>query len=121
MSNCVKAYTENPGIDTRMSVLVTDDAAQSTIINNGQLLGVVRKDIKCGVPPIKAVQFVTINTAQMLEKSRWIWSIYPSHCAYILIVRDLTEMIVDEVYCNGVLVANRGQLTVPISPYKYPE
>lgn len=111
--NCVKAYNENTGIDTRMFVLVTDDVAQSTIINNGQLLDVVRKDIKCRVPPIKAVQFVTINSAQMLEKSRWIWSISPSRCADILIVRDFTEMIVDEVA--------KGQLTVQISPYKYPE
>ncbi|KAK8892622.1 hypothetical protein M9Y10_029861 [Tritrichomonas musculus] len=119
--NCVKAYTENPGIDTRMFVLVTDDVAPSTIINDGQLLGVVRKAIKCGVPPIKAIQFVTINAAQMLEKSRWIGSISPSRCADILIVSDLSEMVVDEVYCDGVLVAKEGQLTVSISPYKYPD
>lgn len=121
LPNCVKAYTDNPGIDTRMFVMVTDDVTPTTIINDGQLLNVVRKAIKCGVPPVKAVQFVTINAAQMLEKSRWIGSISPSRAADILIVSDLAEMIIDEVYCDGVLVAKEGKLTVDISPYKYPE
>lgn len=121
MQVCVKAFTENPGIDTRMFVMVTDDVTPNTILNDGHLLGVVRKSIKCGVPPIKAVQFVTINPAQLLEKSKWIGSISPSRSADILIVSDLTEMVVDEVYCDGILVAKNGQLTVNISPYKYPE
>lgn len=119
--NCVKAYTENPSIDTRYFVLITDDTAPTTIINDGHLLGVVRKAIECGVPPIKAIQFATINAAQMLEKSRWIGSISPSRCADILIVSDLASMKIDEVYCDGVLVAKEGELTVSISPYKYPE
>ncbi len=119
--SCVKAYTENPGIDTRMFVMVTDDVTPTTVLKDGQLLSVVRTAIKCGVPPVKAVQFVTINPAQMLEKSRWIGSISPSRCADILIVSDLAEMVIDEVYCDGVLVAKEGQLTVSISPYKYPE
>lgn len=121
LKNCIKAYTENPGIDTRMFVMVTDDVTPTTILNDGQLLNVVREAIKLGVPPVKAVQFVTINPAQLLEKSRWIGSISPSRCADILIVSDINNMIIDEVYCDGVLVAENGKLTVDISPYKYPE
>lgn len=121
LPNCVKAYTENPGIDTRMFVMVTDDVTPKTIIEDGQLLNVVRKAIKCGVPPVKAIQFVTINPAQMLEKSRWIGSISPSRAADILIVSDLSEMIIDEVYCDGVQVAKESKLTVSLEPYKYPD
>lgn len=121
LPNCVKAYTENPGIDTRMLVMVTDDVTPMSVLKDGQLLHVVRTAIKCGVPPVTAIQFVTINPAQMLEKSRWIGSISPSRAADILIVSDITEMIIDEVYCDGVLVAENSQLTVPIQPYKYPE
>ena len=119
--SCVKAYTENPGIDSRMFVLVTDDVTPTTVLKDGQLLCAVRTAIKCGVPPVKAVQFATINPAQMLERSRWIGSISPSRCADILVVSDLAEMIIDEVYCDGTLVAKEGQLTVSIPDYKYPE
>jgi adenine deaminase len=118
---CVKAYTENPGIDTRYFALVTDDVTSATVFEDGQLLRVVRTAIKNGVPPIKAIQFATINAAQLLDKSRWIGSISPSRCADILVVSDLAELIIEEVYCDGVLVGKNGKLTVKIDPYAYPE
>ena len=121
MPNCIKAYTDNPGIDTRYFVLVTDDVTPATVVNDGQLLRVVRTAIKCGVPPIKAIQFVTINAAQLLEKSRWIGSISPSRAADILIVSDLAEMNIDEVYSDGVLVAKDGKMTVKFPDYEYPQ
>ncbi|OHT06209.1 AdeC [Tritrichomonas foetus] len=121
MPNCVKAYTENPGIDTRNFVLVTDDVTPATVVNDGQLLRVVRTAIQCGVPPVKAIQFVTINAAQLLEKSRWIGSISPSRAADILIVSDLAGMVIDEVYSDGVLVGKDGKLTVEFEKYEYPE
>jgi adenine deaminase len=118
---CIRAYTENPGIDTRLFTLVTDDMTAATICEEGQLLRVVRTAIRHGVPPIKAIQFVTINTAQLLEKARWIGSISPSRAADILIVSDLAAMTIDEVYSDGVLVAKAGKLTVQIGKYDYPE
>ena len=81
----------------------------------------VRTAIKQGLPPIKAIQYCTINTAQMLEKARWIGSISPSKAADILIVSDLAEMNIDQVYSDGVLVADHGKLTVTIPPYDYPD
>ena len=121
MPNAVKAYTENPGIDDRFFTMVTDDVTAATLYNDGQLLRVVRTAIKQGLPPVKAIQYVTINTAQMLEKARWIGSVSPSKAADILIVSDLPGMVIDEVYSDGVLVAENGKLTVNIKHYDYPE
>ena len=121
MPNAIKAYTENPGIDDRFFCMVTDDVDSATVYNDGQLLRVVRTAIKQGVPPVKAVQYVTINVAQMLEKARWIGSISPSKAADILIVSDLPGMVIDEVYSDGVLVAENGKMTVNVPPYDYPD
>ena len=121
MPNAIKAYTENPGIDDRFFCMVTDDVDSATVYNDGQLLRVVRTAIKQGVPPVKAVQYVTINVAQMLEKARWIGSISPAKAADILIVSDLPGMVIDEVYSDGVLVAENGKMTVNVPPYDYPD
>lgn len=121
MPNAVKAYTENPGIDDRFFCMVTDDVDPATVYNDGQLLRVVRTAIQQGVPPVKAVQYVTINVAQMLEKARWIGSISPAKAADILIVSDLPGMVIDQVYSDGVLVAENGKMVVNVPPYEYPE
>ena len=121
MPNAIKAYTDNPGIDDRFFCMVTDDVDPATVYHDGQLLRVVRTAIQQGVPPIKAIQYVTINVAQMLEKARWIGSISPSKAADILIVSDLPGMVIDQVYSDGVLVAENGKMTVNVPPYDYPQ
>ena len=121
LPECIKAYTENPGIDDRMFTIVTDDVSALTVARDGQLLRAVREAIKQGVPPIKAIQYVTINTAQLLEKARWIGSVSPGRAADILIVSDLPGMVIDQVFSDGVLVAEHGKLTVKFEPYAYPD
>lgn len=121
LPNCIHAVLDNPGIDDRLFTMVTDDVTAATVVEDGQLLRVVRTAIKQGLPPIKAIQYVTINTAQMLEKSRWIGSISPARAADILIVSDLPNMVIDQVYSDGVLVGENGKLTVEIPSYDYPD
>ena len=120
MPNTVKAVTENPGIDTRYFTLITDDITPATLVYDGHLNRVVRAAIAQGVPPITAIQMVTINAAQMLEKSRWIGTVSPGRAADILLVSDLVSVKVDQVYSDGVLVAEKGELVVDIRPYDYP-
>ena len=120
MPNTVKAVTENPGIDTRYFTLITDDITPATLVYDGHLNRVVRAAIAQGVPPITAIQMVTINAAQMLEKSRWIGTVSPGRAADILLVSDLVNLKIDQVYSDGVLVAEKGELVVDIQPYDYP-
>lgn len=121
MPNTIKAVTENPDIDTRFFTLVTDDVSPATIAYEGHLVRVVREAIHQGVDPILAIQMVTINTAQLLEKSRYIGTISPGRAADILLVSDLEKVTIDEVYSDGVLVAKNGKMTVEFAPYEYPE
>ena len=120
MPNTIKAITENPGLDTRFFAMITDDVTPSSIVEKGHLSRVVRDAIKQGVPPILAIQMVTINAAQLLEKARWIGTISPGRAADILIVSDLVNVIIDQVYADGVLVAENGKMLMEFPHYNYP-
>ncbi len=121
MPNTIKAITENPGIDTRFFTLVTDDVTPSSICSQGHLSRVVRDAIAQGVSPILAIQMVTINAAQLLEKSRWIGTISPGRAADILIISDLNRVKIDQVFADGVLVAENGRMVIDLPQYEYPE
>ncbi len=121
LPNTIKAVTENPGIDSRFFTMVTDDVSPATVANEGHLVRVVREAIKQGVNPVTAIQMVTINAAQLLEKARYIGSISPSRAADILIISDLDNVTIDEVYADGALVAQHGKMVVDIKKYNYPD
>ena len=81
----------------------------------------MRDAIKQGVSPMLAIQMVTINAAQLLEKSRWIGTISPGRAADILIMSDLVNVTIDQVFADGILVAENGKMVLEFTPYEYPE
>jgi adenine deaminase len=121
MPQTIRAVLDNPDIDTRFFCLVTDDVTPATIVEDGHLSRVVRDAIKEGLDPMTAIQMVTINAAQMLEKSRWIGTVSPGRAADILLLSDLENVVIDQVYSDGVLVAENGRLVVDIPRYNYPD
>ncbi|MCK5736314.1 MAG: adenine deaminase, partial [Spirochaetaceae bacterium] len=121
LPNLVPAVLENPEMDTRMFTLVTDDVTPSTIVKEGHLIRVLREAVRLGIPPVKAVQMVTINPAQLLEKSRWIGSVSPGRAADILLVDNLEAFTVELVISNGTPVAEMGRLLHSIPAYPYPD
>jgi len=121
LPNLIPALLENPDMDTRMFTMVTDDVTPSTIVKEGHLVRVLREAVRLGVPPVKAVQMVTINAAQLLEKSRWIGSVSPGRAADILLVNNLEDFNMELVISGGIPVAENGRLLRPIPSYDYPE
>lgn len=121
LPNLVPAFLDRPEMDTRMFTIVTDDMSAATITEEGHLVRALRKAIECGVPPITAIQMCTINSAQLLEKQRWIGSVSPGKAADVLLVDDLNDFNVESVLCDGVLVAEHGNLLVDIEKYDYPQ
>lgn len=116
-----EAVTHDPGCDTRFYTLVTDDVTAATIAREGHLIRVLRKAVQLGINPVTALQMVTINAAQMLEASRWIGSLTPGRAADILVVDNLTQFTVSQVFCDGVRVARDNQLCCPVPRFDYPE
>lgn len=121
MPTLIKSIFDNPGIDTRFYSMVTDDVTPVTVVEEGHLVRVVRKAISLGVSPMLAIQMVTINTAQLLEKARWIGTISPGRAADILVVSDLENVVIDQVFSDGVLVAENGKMVVEFPKFEYPE
>ncbi|MBI9091181.1 MAG: adenine deaminase [Desulfobacterium sp.] len=121
LPNLITAVTDNPGMDTRFFTLVTDDVTSATIRDEGHLIRVLRKAVSLGINPIQAIQMVTINPAQLLEKSRWIGSLTPGRAADILLMDDLQSFNLHRVISDGVTVAKEGVLSVNMAPFDYPE
>ncbi|PWJ79446.1 adenine deaminase [Pseudaminobacter salicylatoxidans] len=115
----IKAVTEQ-GLDPRNFILCTDDSHSGTLVHDGHMDRVVRHAIQQGLKPVTAIQMATINTAQHFRLERELGSIAPGRRADLLIVSDLAEMKIDEVYGRGVRLARGGRLEVDIPAYDYP-
>jgi adenine deaminase len=115
----IKAVTEQ-GIDPRNFILCTDDSHSGTLVNDGHMDRVVRHAIAQGLKPVTAIQMATINTAQHFRLEREIGSIAPGRLADFLIVSNLAELAIDEVYGRGVRLAKAGKLEIDIPAYDYP-
>jgi adenine deaminase len=62
----------------------------------------------------------TINTAEHFGVSRDIGSIAPGKCADIIILGSLSEVSVDMVIADGIVVARKGKMTVSLASPEYP-
>lgn len=115
----IKAVTEQ-GLDPRNFILCTDDSHSGTLVEDGHMDRVVRHAIAQGLKPVTAIQMATINTAQHFKMERELGSIAPGRLADFLIVSDLAQLTVDEVYGRGIRLAKAGKLEVDVPPYDYP-
>ncbi|MET0136825.1 MAG: adenine deaminase [Sphingobium sp.] len=116
----IKAVTEQD-IDPRNFILCTDDSHSGTLVNEGHMDRVLRHAIAQGLKPVTAIQMATLNTAQHFGLEREIGSIAPGRLADFLIVSDLPQLVIDQVYARGVLAAEAGKLVIDIPPYEYPK
>lgn len=115
----IKAVTES-GLDPRHFILCTDDSHSGTLIEDGHMDRVVRHAIQQGLKPVTAIQMASLNTAEHFKVERDLGSIAPGRRADFLIVSDLTNLTIDEVYARGVHLASKGQLLCDIPAYDYP-
>lgn len=115
----IKAVTES-GLDPRHFILCTDDSHSGTLIEDGHMDRVVRHAMQQGLKPVTAIQMASLNTAEHFKVERDLGSIAPGRRADFLIVSDLTNLTIDEVYARGVHLASKGQLLCDIPAYDYP-
>lgn len=116
----IKAITESR-IDSRHAILVSDDVHPDTLLSVGHLDHVVKRAIEEGLDPIRAIQMVTINTAECFGMDRDLGSIAPGRYADILMLRDLADVAVSRVIADGVLIAEDGSLLVDMPAVEYPD
>ena len=116
----VRAITELK-LDSRHFILVTDDSHSETLVNEGHMDRVLRYTIAQGVPPITAIQMMTLNTATHFGVARNVGLIAPGRYADIILSRDLPEFKADMVIAKGQVVAEDGQLVIDLPVFLYPD
>ncbi|MCY4542851.1 MAG: adenine deaminase [Rhodobacteraceae bacterium] len=115
----VTAITER-GLDPRNFILCTDDCNAQTLVEDGHMDRVVRHAISCGCDPLVAVQMATINTATHFGMEREIGSIAPGRRADVLLVDNLEELSILQVFARGRLVAREGKLLATLPRADWP-
>ena len=116
----VRAITEK-GLDPRHFILCTDDSHSETLVNDGHVNRAVLQAIAHGVPPITALQMVTINTAEHFGVARDMGMIAPGRYADILLVSNLTNLTTEMVIAKGIVVAKENKLIIEIPDHPYPD
>ncbi len=116
----VKAITEM-GLDSRRFLLCTDDSHAETLVNEGHMDRVLRHAVSQGLPPLTAIQMMTINTAEHFGLSREIGMIASGRWADILLVPDIADFHAHKVFAKGRLIAEDGRLLIHLPAYPYPE
>ncbi|HIE17392.1 MAG TPA: adenine deaminase [Dehalococcoidia bacterium] len=93
-------------------LFVVDDRSCSDLLRQGDVDAVVRKAIKQGLEPVRAIQLATINTAEYFRLHHY-GGIAPGYIANLITITDLPHLEIDMVFHNGRLVAREGNYLLP--------
>lgn len=100
-------------------LLVTDDVAPDDLARRGGIDHVVRRAIALGCDPVLAIRMATLNTARYFRLSRR-GAVAPGYVADLAVVDSLADLQPRLVFKEGRLVAEEGELTVPVIPTEPP-
>jgi adenine deaminase len=89
-------------------LFVVDDRSCVDLLRDGDIDAVVRKAIRLGLEPVRAIQMATINAAERFRLER-LGAVAPGYLANLLVLSDLSDLRVDSAYYRGRLVASEGK------------
>ncbi len=101
------------------TTLCSDDREPDDLLREGHLDHGIRRAIALGMPPIEILRMATIHGARLLRlRDRGILT--PGKRADLILVEDLEEFIVDEVFVEGELIAKSGAMTIEVHAPVHP-
>lgn len=108
LEDIIRGVVES-GIDTSHLAFCTDDKHLADIRREGTIRYNIKKSIELGLDPIKAIQIGTINAARIygLKKTG---AIACGYRADMVILDDIKEMTVSEVYKDGKSLSELGEV-----------
>jgi adenine deaminase len=89
-------------------LFVVDDRSCADLLRDGDIDAVVRKAIRLGLDPVRAIQLATINSAQYFRLHS-LGAIAPGYVANLIVVGDLSAFETEMVFYCGELVAREGE------------
>jgi len=94
-------------------LFVVDDRSCVDLLREGDIDAVVRKAIRLGLDPVRAIQLATINTAEYFKLDR-LGAIAPGYLANLIVLGELSSLQVEMVFYQGRQVAGEGESLFPI-------
>ncbi len=88
-------------------LFVVDDRSCADLMEDGDIDAVVRKAIRLGLDPVRAIQLATINTADYFRLDA-LGAVAPGYFANLVVVSDLASFEADKVLYHGKLAAEKG-------------
>jgi adenine deaminase len=90
-------------------LFVVDDRNCVDILHDGDIDAVVRKAIRLGLDPVRAIQMATINTARYFRLDK-VGAVAPGYYANLFVLDSLKGFVVNTtVYYHGKKVAENGK------------
>ena len=83
--------------NARRCLLVTDDRPPEQLAKEGHLNAVLKQAVGLGLDPLRAIQLVTLNTAEYFGL-RHLGAIAPGYQADIVVLNSLADMTIDSVF-----------------------
>jgi len=97
----------------RWMMWCTDDRHPHDLLKEGHIDSIVREAIGAGLDPVIAIQMATINPAEYFGIND-AGAVAPGRRADLVVFSDLNALLMEQVYCNGVLVAEDGKISPEI-------
>ena len=94
-------------------LFVVDDRSCVDLLRDGDIDAVVRKAIRSGLDPVRAIQMATINTAEYFRLDR-LGAVAPGYLANLIVISELSDLKIDMVFYRGRLVAKGGKPLFPV-------
>jgi adenine deaminase len=109
----LRVVTED-GVSTQRLIMTTDGPAPEFIADNGLADGMLRVALENGVPPLQALQMVTINPATLFRIDGQVGGLGVGRRADVLLLPDLASFRPETVITRGRVVAEDGELRAPL-------
>jgi adenine deaminase len=109
----LRSVTEN-GVSTHRLIMTTDGPSPEFITEHGLVDGILRVAVDNDVSPMQALQMVTINPATLFRIDGQVGGIGIGRRADLLLLPDLASFRPQMVITRGRVVAERGELRVPL-------
>ena len=93
-------------------MLVTDDKHPGDLLQGGHIDYIIRKAIAAGVDPVVAVRMGTLVPCQYFGLAHS-GAVAPGYTADLIVLSDLEQFTVEQVYKKGRLVAQQGRMLHP--------
>lgn len=94
-------------------LFVVDDRSAFDLLKDGDIDAVVRKAIRLGLDPVRAIQMATINTAEYFKLDK-LGAIAPGYQSNLIVLGELSSLQVEMVFYRGRQVAREGESLFPI-------